>query len=293
MMLPAIRQFKKNAVCFYRHRLEHLANDDRPFRAPFVSMPVSLSYTDKQLTCIVVRRDHLRAALSARDVSHVEYDAEAGRLIISGKLTRYALVDLMRSSCRYSIQKALSEWSAGIRAKRARAAVPKEVRRAEKIRHAIEVQERRLARIHLAQPVNPLCVPLAKYAGNYYRNAESEWAAKRVVRRQLAKLTGEYIRFRKTPKWKAFYERAEQIVGHPIPETVRHSRVIRSRHFHGDFVDYLQAVARYVDGQQKPWRRDTDGFQAEAMRAARDEYLAAKREADSIRQQIAVLEGVQ
>lgn len=287
-MFP-IKLIRSNLSTTSDFSLKNISTGHTSSPRTFVALPVSSSYDASEVQIVLVRRQHLHAAMSAPDVRSVEYDFQSHRLIITGPRVRYALPTVMQTSARCMIQRALLEWSATIRKKRARAAIPRDVRRAEKIQHAIAVQKRKLAKIYLRRPVNPLCIAPTRYDGKYLCTADAAWAMKREVRRQLAKLSAPYIRLRKTPRWKMFYEEAEKILGHAISECNRHSRVIRSRHFHGDFVDYLEALPRHADGQQKPWR-DNGDFQVTTMRDARKEFLAAKREADSIRQQIAALE---
>src|ERR1035437_5203650 len=94
MEMPIIASWAKDRVVLYRSRVEAMAHDKRPQRAPFVSIPLSPSYRGDERICVVVIRQHLAAAMSAPGVRRVDYDLKEGQLVVSGPKTRYALKDV-------------------------------------------------------------------------------------------------------------------------------------------------------------------------------------------------------
>src|ERR1035437_7741 len=299
MEMPIIASWAKDRIVLYRSRVEALAHDKRPQRAPFVSIPLSPSYRGDERICVVVNREHLKAAMSAHGVRRVDYDLNQGQLVVSGPKTRYALKDVLTGNrntlpyARRGARSVLEDWAKAQRERKVSKAMSVGDRRAAKIQRDIEVAQRKLAKIHESRPVNPLCVDRRQNGGIYFRDSEARWAKGKGIRKALAKLTGKWIRRNSRPdSWKEFYEQVARILSiSEVFPPVKHDRVC-NRKGGPEVVGYLKHLPKHIAGQSKPWRSLNwdDKFDGARMQKSRLEYLEEMQAKRIVEDQIKNLE---
>lgn len=288
MQLPMIKQWTKDTAVLNFARVSELACEERPRMSPLVCFAVSPAYRSNELVLVLLNRRIAESAFNAPNVSRVEYNFATNRLTVTGGKTQYALVNQATRLTRAEVKEQLVAWSAKYRKSAvAKIATPIE-RKAVKIMAEIAKLEKQIAKLYLHKPVNPL-IPNRRESNDYYRDSELTWTNGKTQRKQLARLTGVWIkRYSRPDSWKQFYQDAARIIGREaIPDTDQHSRVC-ARRDGPDIVDYLKQLPVHVANMRKPFRYASE-FDAAEIRRQRSEYVATLAHANNLRSHIANL----
>jgi hypothetical protein len=243
----------------------------------------------------IFRRSHLQAAV-ASGVLHARYDEDEGILILNGGTSRYALRDLSRSSGQnaYQIREELTKWAVGRRRTIRTRNLPPNLRDDAKRRAEVEKLERKLARIHVYRPRNPV-IPQERKPEyrTWAREGTERWIKERPLRRALGRL---YPRFtapggfstRGFP-WAEVYQ-ACSVAGALIKESNQYGRA-RSRQAHkGIRPDaYMRRLWEFAGLVRKPWDLEPpEPFvtQWESYLVDRTRFLEDSQEAQAIKNAI-------
>lgn len=233
-------------------RLKEIVNDSRPARAPIVGIPVALE--SGQLTCIRVRRDLLKSALTHAEVAY--WDEKSNRLVLNGgKRSCWKLISMDR----YETHAALDAWARNQRNRAIQKTATPGDRKAAQIEKQIGILQRRRKKLHASRPVNPICVAPREFnSSDWMREKELAWHNGKRTRKELSRVfTGPALKsigFVSRPDWKTLYAKAATALGiESISDCDRHARITRLTRG-PSLNEYLREAPKHLAHMEKPYR---------------------------------------
>jgi hypothetical protein len=287
--------------------MANLVESARKATAPIVGIPLE---GEKPFA---VRRDLLVNTLKGLKVidAGVQLDLQTGKpseLVVyaSGEnvkaVRRFKPLDLRYlSPYAYSLRLHMAEWAEKQRAKRKQPKVKLSGREKE-IAKQVKRLEREKSKLYIAKnpPLHPLLPTGYRYEGNYLRESELQWHNEKPKRKQLAAIAGMVLKSKITSNagYKMLRDARFDFVKFSEQPTHRGQRA------HDNPWSYWKHIPEFVRGmmgkvprtKDDNWR-DTHEPQADGTpsneftrhNVARAEYLATKREAQTIDNQILAL----
>jgi hypothetical protein len=263
--------------------------------APYIGVPV---VEDGTRRAAVFCRKHLQAAIAAPVVSAV-YDVEAHTLTLNGgPLAKYTLRDLAADGLSWQMRNDLTKWAERKRKTATVKNLPANLKQDAKRREAIGKLERRLSKIYLYKPFNPVCAERReRWDGSavWMRDQVAEWTLQKPHRKALGRIYGRYVADLYKPRgrfpWKSVNADIEA-AGMRLDSYNAWSKVrTRVAHKGMDIPEYLKSLPEFVGLVRKPWDLKPLEFESRRENYVRElqSYFAAKSEADSLKAQIANL----
>ena len=262
-------------------------------KSPYAGLPI---VDDGSRRPAVFLRSHLVAAVSSGILTAI-YDSQSHSLTLNGGKSKYVLRDLIATEFRqpWQVKDELIKWADRKRKTVATRKLPANLRLDGKRREEVAKLERRLAKIHVYKPQNPACVEAReRHDGSkvWMRDSVETWATQRPQRKALGKLYGKYLQNLYKPMgrfpWADVYKDIEAI-GLRIDSYNSWQRVrTRVAHKGLSLPEYLKRLWEFASLNRKPY--DCDPYdiarRIESYRQEKQNYLAACREAQFIKDQI-------
>jgi hypothetical protein len=262
-------------------------------KSPYVGIPIVEDGTRRPAVFI---RKHLVAAMESKVVTAI-YDAETHSLTLNGGKSKYVLRDLTACGSRqvWTVKDELQKWALSKRKIVAVKKLPANLRADAKRRQEVEKPGRKLAKIRVYRPINPvLNTGGERWDGSrvYMRDGVETWVKQRAQRKALGKLYGKYLSNLYKPMgrfpWADVLADVEA-TGLRIDSYNSWQRVrTRVAHKGLSLPAYLKSLWTFAGLARKPWdlRPCNVTERIESYRSARQDYFTTMREVQFIRDQI-------
>jgi hypothetical protein len=262
--------------------------------APYLAVPIVENGSRRPA---IFCRKHLLAAISAPVVSAV-FNVETNAITLNGgPKAKYILRDLSVNNL-YQVRCELEKWAERKRKTATVKNMPANLKQDAKRRQAIEKLEKRLGKIHVHKPTNPVCADRAeRWDGSaiYMRDSVETWALQRAQRKALGRLYGKYVAHLYKPRGRFPWADVNQDIetaGMRLDSYNAWSRIrTRVAHKGMDIPEYLKALPQFVGLARKPWDLTAWDFTTARESYVRDRqyYFESKHEHDLLTAQIANL----